>query len=119
MKFLVDENVYTCLKFVLDAKGHDAQAVSLLRGPSELWSDERVMQEAAKEGRVVITFNTRDFEQLHRQYQAAEQRHPGIVVCATQSGYADFHKVLHWMDRMLAIVAEAEFPNSLRDLHTF
>jgi hypothetical protein len=42
--------------------------------------DERHLRFAAEQGRVVFTFNTRDFARLHYQWLSGGQHHAGIIV---------------------------------------
>jgi len=117
MRFLVDEDVFVCLKFILDEWGHDADAVQLvgLQGSS----DQDVLSHAVNEQRVIVTFNTNDFEQLHEECQEQGRDHPGIVVCQQQDGYENFGRMLRWMRAMLETVGPARFANTILYLHTF
>ena len=118
MRFLVDEDVFTCLKFILEEWGHEADAVTLrpklLSAP-----DEVLLTRATQEDRIFITFNIEHFEQLHQEYQEAGRYHGGIVVCRDPSGYHNFHRLLGWLRTMLGVVPPAQFPNTLHYLHTF
>lgn len=118
MRFLVDENVSPCLKFILDVWGHDAQAVNLrhdLRGEP----DEVVMSVAATEGRIVVSFNVDHYRRLHEDYQNAGHSHPGIIVCTQQEGYERFGNVVTWMGNLLATVPESALRNDVHYLHTY
>lgn len=42
--------------------------------------DETQLAFAMQQNRVIFTFNTRDFTQLHKTYLAADQHHAGIIV---------------------------------------
>ncbi len=42
--------------------------------------DETQLAFATQENRVIFTFNTRDFAQLHKTYLARGQHHTGIIV---------------------------------------
>ena len=117
MKFLVDEDVFPCLKFILDEWGHDAEAVEL--AGLEAWPDPDVLDEAARQGRVLVTFNVVDFERLDRQYRARGQAHAGIIVCRKLEGYRNFHQIIAWMRNLLATARPEDFPGRVHYVHTY
>jgi hypothetical protein len=51
------------------------------------YSDTEQLEWAAAQGRVIYTFNVRDFDQLHREYLATGQHHAGIIAVPSQ-GYS-------------------------------
>ena len=118
MRFLVDESVSPCLKFVLGAWGHDADAVGL-RADLQGESDTTILATAAAERRVVVTFDTEDYERLHSELLAAGRHHAGILVCRQQEGYRNFGRLLRWMRNLLGTMAEGDFQGKVYHLHTF
>ncbi len=118
MRFLVDEDVFHCLRFVLDEWGHDADHVSLR---SDLLSkdDDTILRQAAAEGRVVITFNTPDDERLHKAYQVEGRSHAGVLCCRQYETYAQFSRLLDHMRNLLKTETEASLGNAVRYLHTY
>ena len=82
MRFLLDENVFPCLKFVLEERGHDVRAVSLDAGLRQL-SDEQLFNRAIREGRAVITFNRTHYEHLADEARADGRGHPGVITRAS------------------------------------
>ena len=116
MRFLVDEDTCPCLAVYLRHIGHDAEAVCD-KGRAELVSqpDEVLMRVAARERRVIITFNTDDYVELHHDYQADGHAHWGIVT-SPQRGHRDFEVVLGWVDKLLTDVPEPGFANAVHDL---
>jgi hypothetical protein len=44
------------------------------------FSDEEQLAYAATQGRVIFSFNTRDFAKLHKEYLLQQQNHAGIIV---------------------------------------
>jgi len=118
VRFLVDEDVSPCLKFVLQEWGHSADAVGL-REDLASEADDVILAAAECEQRVLVTFNADHFEALHQECRAAGRSHPGIVVCARQEGYRSFDRLLRWMRNMLAAVSPEDFANDLHYLHTF
>lgn len=118
MRFLVDEDISPCLKFILEEWGHEADA-AVLRSDLRAAADEDLSNAATKENRTLVTFNIVDFEELHDQYQQTGRCHGGIVVCREQRGYQNFRRLLRWMQNMLKTVPLNQFPNTLHYLHTF
>lgn len=118
MRFLIDEDMFTCLKFLLDAWGHDADAVCLNRNLVAS-PDHLILHWAADEQRVVITFNTGDYETLHEQHRMQSRNHAGIIVCRKLDGYRNFHLIVRWMENLLDSVQPHEFSNSIHYLHSF
>jgi predicted nuclease of predicted toxin-antitoxin system len=118
MRFLVDEDVFECLKFMLDEWGHDAHHVKL-RPDLISEEDSAILARAALEDRVVITFNTDDYEALHGTYQAEGKKHAGILCCRQYEGYLQFHHVLQHLRSLLLVESEASLHNHIRYLHTY
>ena len=61
----------------LSARGVDilsAHVAGLVAVP-----DSRHLEHATSLGRVLFTFNTRDFALLHKEWLAAERHHAGII----------------------------------------
>lgn len=74
----MDENVHAALAPQLRQRGIDAYSVYDLQ--REGWTDAALLQEAAAQGRVLVTHNISHFVTLHRSYLAEGQPHAGIVV---------------------------------------
>jgi predicted nuclease of predicted toxin-antitoxin system len=68
-----DEDIPHSLVLRLRALGHDVVSVSELGRKGR--SDTQVLQDAAADGRIVVTHNRRDFERLHQ----LNPGHPGIL----------------------------------------
>lgn len=117
MKFLVDEDFFVCLKFVLEAWGHDAEAVEL--AGLDGWPDPDVLDEATRQERVLVTFNAADFERLHEHCTAQARPHAGIIVCRKLEGYRNFHQIIAWMRNLLATTRPEDFPGKVHYLHTY
>ena len=47
-------------------------------------SDEEHLEYAAKEGRVLYSFNVKDFYRLHQEYLARGRSHAGIILARQQ-----------------------------------
>ena len=118
MRFLVDEDVFECVKFLLDEWGHDAHHVKL-RPDLISEEDPAILARAVDEDRIVITFNAEDYEILHRQYQNRDSSHAGIVCCRQVKGYQNFMLVIGWLKRMLRTETPDTLRNRLVYLHTY
>ncbi len=61
--------------------------VALQDGPRALRDlpDHLLLEEAARQGRAVVTYNARDFANVHRTHLAAARSHVGIVLIATRT----------------------------------
>ncbi len=118
MRFLLDEDVFPCLKFILEEWKHEAVSAAL-RPDLAGEPDEHILATAVSEGRVVITFNIEHFEELHQDYRHTAQKHPGIIVCRHVEGYENFHRLLRWMRNILQTVPLVQFPNTIYHLHNF
>jgi len=47
-------------------------------------SDPEQLEVAASLGRVIYTYNTRDFQRIHREWLGSGRSHAGIIVCNRQ-----------------------------------
>lgn len=105
VRFHLDEdlNGYPAIARALASKGIDATTVATanLLGAS----DERQLEFAAQEGRILVTHNIKDFARLHQQ----RQRHSGIF-CLVQ-GRRSLGEVIE----LLAIASELVTPEEMRD----
>ena len=73
-----DENFPLRAVQELRAIGHDCLTVQEDGKAGEGYPDDCILQDAAALGRVVVTFDRRDFRRLHR---AGKISHRGIVLC--------------------------------------
>jgi len=118
MRFLLDENVFPCLKFVLEERGHDVRAVSIDRAPAGL-SDADLFELAVREGRAIITYNRTHYTRLAREARESGRRHPGVVTCPDLKGYKEFGKALTWVTRLLDRAVEEFLQNGVHALESF
>ncbi|HLZ21103.1 MAG TPA: DUF5615 family PIN-like protein [Ktedonobacterales bacterium] len=63
----------------LRRSGHDVRSVNEERG-LDGWTDERLLELATAEGRIMVTFNARDFVLLARTWAEAGKTHQGCVI---------------------------------------
>jgi predicted nuclease of predicted toxin-antitoxin system len=80
---VLDEDVSIVVAAILRARGFDALTA---RDAGRLGrSDAEQLTAAADAGRIFLTHNRADFEQLHRAWLAAGKTHSGILVARRRS----------------------------------
>jgi len=108
------------IRFYLDEDSSDGDLIQALRARGidvtsafEANMIEREdldhLEHASREGRVIVSFNVRDFNRLHREFLTSGKSHSGIVVSRQQS-----YSVGEMMRRLLRIVA-ARSPEEMKD----
>ena len=76
---LLDEDVSRwALLHALRSRGLDVTSIVELN--NESLDDDEVLELAVRNGRVLVTFNVRDFCRLHQEYLSAGRDHAGIIV---------------------------------------
>lgn len=83
MRLLLDEHISPLVTARLRALGHDAVAVTErddLRGAS----DDRILEAAVAQDRVLVTYDVRDFGSLGARMAEAGEPHPGIVLVSSR-----------------------------------
>jgi predicted nuclease of predicted toxin-antitoxin system len=83
VRYLLDEHISPLVAARLRALGHEAVAVAereSLRGGS----DDRILEAAAAEDRVLVTYDVRDFGSLGASMAAAGEPHPGIILVSSR-----------------------------------
>ena len=95
-RFLADEQFDARCCAFLRAKGHDVITVRSLNANKrgDGWTDDKVLAEARRLNRIVLTDNIRDFRKLHRKVHW----HEGIVICDPE---ADAQKKAARIDRIV------------------
>jgi predicted nuclease of predicted toxin-antitoxin system len=79
LKLLLDEHISGKVADRLNRRGHDVVAASAefsLRG----LSDPDLFEAAQDQGRIVVTYNSGDFEEILRGYAAYGKEHHGLVL---------------------------------------
>lgn len=80
MKLLVDEQLSPAIAEELRRRGWDAQAIRNERPDLEGAPDDRVMDVAHAEGRVVVTNNVRDYRPFAADRLARGHGHSGLIL---------------------------------------
>jgi predicted nuclease of predicted toxin-antitoxin system len=83
VRYLLDEHISPLVAARLRALGHEAVAVAereSLRGGS----DDRILEAAAAEDRVLVTYDVQDFGSLGANMAAAGEPHPGIILVSSR-----------------------------------
>lgn len=83
----------------LRERGHDVRAADEERR-LDGWEDERLLELAAAEGRIMATFNVKDFARIVNEWAAGERRHAGcLMIVGIYHG--EFEQVLRVIDAAL------------------
>jgi hypothetical protein len=78
MHYLIDEDLSTEVALIARGLGLDAVSVQELRRRS--WTDEMHLEQAAIEGRCIVTGNRDDFRRLTTEFGARDRPHAGVLV---------------------------------------
>ena len=78
-------------------------------------SDDRQLEHAVSQQRVIVTFNVRDFSCLHEKYLSAGKEHCGIIFSTPEPIGILLHRLL----RLLHSVHAEELKNQIRWLNEF
>ena len=81
---LLDEMFSGNIAEQLSAHGHDVRAVVTDRSLVAL-PDERILAQAAADGRALVTANIKDFVPLDALYRSVGRSHAGIVLVSTRA----------------------------------
>lgn len=108
---LLDADIPPAVAAALVQRGHDAIAASGSPSLEEL-SDDDLLREAARQGRVLVTFNVVDFVDVAHRFAHAQEDHGGIVLIHSRSfPRAAIGAVADALDRLLR--ARESFANLL------
>lgn len=80
--YLDEDSVRSALVRALRARRVDV--LTALEAAMIERSDEEHLEYAAKEGRVLYSFNVKDFYRLHQEYLACGKSHAGIILARQQ-----------------------------------
>jgi predicted nuclease of predicted toxin-antitoxin system len=112
-KIHLNENLSPRLSTQLVKHGFDvtsSQEVGLLSTP-----DDKQLEHAVSQQRAIVTFNVRDFSDLHRKYFSEDKEHWGIIFSTPEPIGILLHRLL----RLLHTVHAEELKNQIRWLNEF
>lgn len=78
IKLYLDEDVHKKIAVALRLKGYDV--VSAHEVQKQSLSDYQQLEYAVSEQRAIFTFNTGDFDRLHKEYIKSGKNHFGILL---------------------------------------
>ncbi|MEX2236325.1 MAG: DUF5615 family PIN-like protein [Dehalococcoidia bacterium] len=82
IRLYLDEDVLPGAAQVLRRRGFDVTSAQELGNLQ--WTDEERLAWATAEGRVILSFNFRDFQTLFRRWHQAARHHSGILISYRQ-----------------------------------
>lgn len=80
--------------------GHDVRAADEER-TLDGWSDDDLLALATEEGRIMITFNVRDFPRIAQEWAEARRHHAGCAIMVGME-HSNFGAILRALDSVLA-----------------
>lgn len=80
LRFLTDEDVFSDIALALRNRGFDAVSTPEVNRLTE--DDPSQLDWAAREGRVLMSFNVGDFVALHSEWLTTGKHHAGLIVSA-------------------------------------
>jgi hypothetical protein len=83
IRFYLDEDSFE-KSLVAAFRSADLDVVTVADVDRQSFSDEEQLTWAAEQGRVIYSYNRRDFCRLHSEFIAAEMSHAGIIVVQQQ-----------------------------------
>jgi hypothetical protein len=90
----------------LEKRGHDVLSMASDAALGAL-DDPQVLELAAREDRIVVTRNSRDFAPLLREWAEADRHHAGCILIWTL-GHHEFGAIIKGIDRLLRERPDAE-----------
>jgi hypothetical protein len=78
MLYLIDEDLATDIARI--GRGLGLDVVSVHENDRESWTDEQQLQQAAIEGRCIVTANRDDFRRLTDAFSLENRPHAGVLV---------------------------------------
>src|SRR3989339_826941 len=109
-KLFLDEDIHTGLAHALRQRGFDVVHTQELKRKGK--ADREQLAFAAQEERCFITFNIRDFVNLHNQYAIQNQEHWGIIV----SRQMPIGEILRRLLKKVGLATRADFKNRIEFL---
>lgn len=107
IQLYLDEDVDILVAQLIRARGLDVLTTQEAGRAGQ--DDESQLDYSAQQSRSILTHNRADFEELHRQYMAARQRHTGIIIAVQHPPYEITLRLL----RLLNAVTAAEMEDQI------
>jgi hypothetical protein len=84
----------------LRKRGHDVRSADQERG-LDGWDDEHLLELAAGEDRIMVTFNVRDFPRIVGEWAESGRHHAGCLLLVNLD-HRQFGEILRMLDAALA-----------------
>jgi hypothetical protein len=110
LKLFLDEDIHTGLSHAQRQRGFDVIHAQDLKRKRK--SDSEQLAFAIQEERCIVTFNVRDFVNLHNQYAGQNQEHWGIIV----SRQMPIGETLRRLLKKIGLATRADFKNRIEFL---
>lgn len=107
LKLFPDEDIHTGLSHALRQRGFDVVHAQDLKRKGK--SDNEQLAFAVHEKRCLMTFNVRDFVNLHNQYVEENREHWGIIV----SRQMPIGETLRRLLKNVGLATPADFKNRI------
>lgn len=91
----------------LRERGHDVRAVDEERD-LEGTGDEELLLLAARESRILVTSNAKDFDQILKRWGAGGRRHAGCMLLTRRLRHEQFGRIIAGIERALADAPEQD-----------
>jgi predicted nuclease of predicted toxin-antitoxin system len=85
LRFLLDEDISYRVADGLRRRGVDAVSVYEVDRANRRIPDDEQLVYAAREGRVLVTYNRNDYQALDGQWRADGRSHAGIIWCSERT----------------------------------
>lgn len=116
IKLYLDEDVMSG-QFVRALRTRAVDVISVRETQMQGYTDEQQLQHAVSQGRVLYSFNIRDYMILHRQWMERRLSHAGIIL-AEQQRYS-VGEQLHRIVRIMSMFSAEEMINQVLFLSSF
>jgi len=107
LKLFLDEDIHTSLSHALRQRGFNVVHAQDLKRKGK--TDSEQLAFAVQEERCFLTFNVRDFVNLHNQYVGQNKAHWGIIV----SKQMPIGETLRRLLKKVGLATQADFKNRI------